>query len=44
MDERDGKNEGFWDRYAKLCDFEIKATSKTAYAEMYSLMSFVLVY
>jgi ubiquinone/menaquinone biosynthesis C-methylase UbiE len=35
-------NKRFWNRYAKLYDFEIDHTSKTAYAEMYRLMSLAL--
>ena len=34
-----GNNKGFWNRYAKLYDFEINHTSKAAYTEMYRLMS-----
>jgi len=32
-------NKGFWNRYAKLYDFEINHTSKAAYKEMYRLMA-----
>ena len=35
-------NKSFWDRYAKLYDFEILRFSGKAYAEMYRLMSNVL--
>ena len=40
MEHRD--NKGFWNKYAKLYDFEIKRFSGKAYAEMYRLMSSVL--
>jgi ubiquinone/menaquinone biosynthesis C-methylase UbiE len=31
-------NKGFWNRYAKLYDFEIKRFNNKAYAEMYQMM------
>lgn len=37
-----GKNTWFWNRYAKLYDFEIAHPSKAAYAEMYRRMRKVL--
>jgi ubiquinone/menaquinone biosynthesis C-methylase UbiE len=40
MEHRD--NKGFWNKYAKLYDFEIKRFSGKAYAEMYRLMSSAL--
>jgi len=39
MSGNKGNNKGFWNRYAKLYDFEINHTSKAAYIEMYRLMS-----
>ena len=38
MDEK-RDNKGFWDRYAKLYDFEINRFSGRAYAEMYRMMA-----
>jgi ubiquinone/menaquinone biosynthesis C-methylase UbiE len=35
-------NKSFWNRYASLYDFEIRAFSSKAYAEMYRLMSVAL--
>ena len=35
-------NKWFWNRYAKLYDFEINRFSGKAYAEMYRLMASVL--
>jgi len=35
-------NKGFWDRYAKLYDFEINRFSGKAYKEMYRMMASVL--
>ncbi len=37
-----GDSRGFWNRYAKLYDFEIDRFSRRAYKEMYRLMSHVL--
>jgi len=42
MGNKKGNNQGFWNRYAKLYDFEINHTSKAAYTEMYRLMSLAL--
>ena len=39
-DKRDNKN--FWNRYAKLYDFEINMSSGKAYKEMYRMMSAAL--
>lgn len=36
---KDKTNKNFWNRYAKLYDFEINKFNQTAYAEMYRLMS-----
>ena len=41
MEER-RDNKGFWNRYAKLYDFEINRFSGKAYAEMYRLMADIL--
>ncbi len=35
-------NKGFWNRYAKLYDFEINRFSGKAYAEMYRMMASAL--
>ncbi|PWJ50414.1 class I SAM-dependent methyltransferase [Faecalicatena contorta] len=35
-------NKNFWNRYAKLYDFEIHRFNRSAYSEMYRLMSAVL--
>lgn len=35
-------NKNFWNRYAKLYDFEIHKFNNSAYSEMYKLMSVVL--
>ena len=35
-------NKNFWNRYAKLYDFEIHKFSSSAYSEIYRLMSAVL--
>lgn len=35
-------NKGFWNRYAKLYDFEISRFNRAAYAEMYRLMAAAL--
>ena len=37
--EKKHDNKGFWNRYAKLYDFEINRFSGKAYAEMYRLMA-----
>ena len=39
MSENKRDNRGFWNRYAKLYDFEINRFSGKAYAEMYRMMS-----
>jgi ubiquinone/menaquinone biosynthesis C-methylase UbiE len=33
------RNKNFWNRYAKIYDFEIERFSRSAYSEMYRLMS-----
>ncbi|MDR1765791.1 MAG: class I SAM-dependent methyltransferase [Lachnospiraceae bacterium] len=42
MSKSTGDNKGFWNRYALAYDFEIRHTSRAAYAEMYRLMSLSL--
>ena len=39
MNKEHRDNKGFWNKYAKLYDFEIKRISGKAYAEMYRFMS-----
>lgn len=39
---KEQSNKKFWDRYAKLYDFEIKKFNSAAYTEMYRLMSLAL--
>ena len=40
--DKDKTRKGFWNRYAKLYDFEVLKFSKHAYAQMYHFMSCVL--
>ena len=40
--EKEQTNRRFWDRYARLYDFEILRLNRAAYTEMYGLMSAVL--
>lgn len=39
MLEKKNDNKGFWNRYSKLYDFEIKHFNDKAYAKMYQMMS-----
>lgn len=40
--KKEKNNKSFWNRYAKLYDFEINRFNREAYSEMYRLMSRVL--